>query len=333
MIHPYASITLPADMRPILLVVVDTEETFAWDKPFDRGETSVAAMGSIYKGQKIFTDFGISPVYVVDYPIADQEEGFLQLREFVAAGQAVVGAHLHPWVSPPFNEKVNPYNSYPGNLTVEQEEEKLRVLTKRITAAFGVSPQIYKAGRYGVGPNTAAILAKLGYKVDLSIAPPFNYKADGGPDFTKASNQPFWFGDDGELLEIPCSGSFVGSLSKYGNRLHPFINSPFLQQLRLPGIMSRLGLLERIRLTPEGYDLADLKRLTDHLLTNGTKIFTLSFHSPSLSPGAIDYVQDDAALQRFLATISGYLEYFLHTIGGESLTPLDIKQRLQKLKL
>jgi hypothetical protein len=327
-IRPHLPINLPADMRPILLVVVDTEETFAWNEPFDRGATSVAAMGSIGRGQEIFDSFGVRPVYVVDYPIANQEEGYSQLRQFVADGQAVVGAHLHPWVSPPFDEQLNAYNSYPGNLPHELEEEKLRVLTERITASFGVKPQIYKAGRYGVGPNTTAILASLGYEVDLSTAPPFNYTGDGGPDFTKANNSPFWFGDRGDLLELPCTGSFVGSLSEHGDSLYPFIHKPLLQKMRMPGILSRLGMLERIRLTPEGYDLADLKRLTSHLLSCGTKIFTLSFHSPSLSPGAIDYVQDEAGLQKFLATISGYLEYFINTIGGESLTPIEIKKRL-----
>ncbi|MBF0446452.1 MAG: polysaccharide deacetylase family protein [Magnetococcales bacterium] len=325
MILPYAPIPLRADMRPILLVVVDTEETFAWDEPFDRGSTSVAAMDSIGKGQQIFADFAVRPVYVVDYPIANQEEGFSQLRQFVGQGQAVVGAHLHPWVSPPFKEHLNTYNSYPGNLPHKLEEEKLLLLTQRITASFGVRPQIYKAGRYGVGPNTTAILASLGYEVDLSIAPPFNYKRDGGPDFTTANNQPFWFGDGGDLLEIPCTGAFVGSLHKHGDRLYPFINKPFLQQMRLPGIISRLGMLERIRLTPEGYDLEDLIRLTNHLLASGTKIFTFSFHSPSLSPGAIEYVQDEAELQRFLATIRGYLDFFMNALGGESLTPLEIK--------
>ncbi|MBF0381860.1 MAG: polysaccharide deacetylase family protein [Magnetococcales bacterium] len=328
MIPPSNPITLPADMRPILLVVVDTEETFAWNRPFSREATSVAAMGNIAKGQKLFAEFNVRPVYVVDYPIADQEEGYAQLAQFIADDQGVIGAHLHPWVSPPFSEQLNSRNSYPGNLSHEQEEQKLQLLTQRIEKSFGIKPKIYKAGRYGIGPNTASILAKLGYEVDLSTAPPFDYRGDGGPDFTTATNQPYWFGEGKKMLEIPCTGSYVGLLNKYGGNLHPLIHKPLLQQLRIPGIFSRLGLLERIRLTPEGYDLEDLKRLTNHLIASGTKIFTLSFHSPSLAPGAIDYVQDEAGLQRFLATIAGYLDFFMNTIGGEASTPLEIKQRL-----
>ncbi|MBF0358384.1 MAG: WalW protein [Magnetococcales bacterium] len=332
MIRDHDPVSLPSDMRPILLVVVDTEETFAWSEPFSRESTSVAAMSCIGSGQKIFADYGVRPVYVVDYPVVSQEQGYAELRKFVAEGSAVIGAHLHPWVSPPFSEAVGVYNSYPGNLPYDQEEAKLLALTESINTTFGSRPQVYKAGRYGVGANTTAILAKLGYKVDLSLAPPFDYSSDGGPDFSSVSNQPFWFGNDEDMLEIPCTGSFTGTLSSHGRWLYPVLNHSLLQPLRLSAIASRLGLLERIRLTPEGYSLSDLKRLTNHLLRSGNRIFTMSFHSPSLSPGAIDYVSNSADLQIFLATISGYLEFFFGTLGGESLTPLEIKQRLENLK-
>jgi hypothetical protein len=59
---------------------------------------------------------------------------------------------------PPHDEDVCARNSYPGNLDADLEARKLRVLAERITAAFGKSPAIYKAGRWGFGPHTATIL-------------------------------------------------------------------------------------------------------------------------------------------------------------------------------
>jgi hypothetical protein len=38
--------------------------------------------------------------------------------------------------------------------------------------------------------------------------------------------------------------------------------------------MARSGLIERIRLTPEGVDVADARRLVDALLKRGTTVFT-----------------------------------------------------------
>jgi hypothetical protein len=329
MIMDHAPIPISSEMRPILLVVVDTEESFDWSAPFDRASTSVAAMDSIGRGQEIFDAYGVRPVYVVDQPIVDCEAGFQHLRRFVADDRAVIGAHLHPWVSPPFSEPVNSHNSYPGNLAPELEEEKLRHLTERIAVVFGESPRIYKAGRYGIGPHTPAILEKLGYEIDLSVAPPFDYRADGGPDFSAIGNDPYWFGPGADLLGLPCTGAFVGSLAGHGHWLHPLVNHPLPQSLRLPGILSRLSLLERIRLTPEGYDLEDLIRLTNHLMGSGSRIFSLSFHSPSLSPGELAYVPDEAGLKSFLQVIDGYLDFFFNRLQGESLTPMAVKERLR----
>src|SRR4029077_14909777 len=121
--------------------------------------------------QEIFDRYGVRPTYVVDYPVASQETGYRPLREWLDDGKCQVGAHLHPWVNPPFDEEVNARNSYPGNLPAALEKEKLRRLTEIIEANFGHRPTVYRAGRYGIGAATGAILEELGYEIDTSIVP------------------------------------------------------------------------------------------------------------------------------------------------------------------
>ncbi len=186
MSHPflrnYRALDLPDGHPPVLMVVIDTEEEFDWHLPFDRKNTSVESMRHVEKAQEVFDEFGIRPTYVVDHPVASQETGYSLLREFVSSGRATIGAHLHPWVSPPHEEGVNSFNSYPGNLSARLEEEKIARLTEQITRTFGARPTIYKAGRYGFGPNTGEILSKLGYEIDLSGFAGFDLSEDGGPD-------------------------------------------------------------------------------------------------------------------------------------------------------
>src|SRR5690606_18443506 len=114
--------------------------------------------------------------------------------QYAREGRAEVGAHLHPWVNPPHAEEVNAYNSYAGNLPREQELAKLKTLRDTIAEHFGFAPRIYKAGRYGVGPNTPSIMEELGFDIDLSLCSAFDYRDDGGPDFTDCHAEPFWFG-------------------------------------------------------------------------------------------------------------------------------------------
>jgi len=97
-------IDLPQHTRPILVVVIHTEEEFDWDLPHDRDATGVRHMAHIDRAQRVFDGFGIVPNYVVDYPIATKADAVAPLKSFADSGRALIGTHLHPWVSPPFDE-------------------------------------------------------------------------------------------------------------------------------------------------------------------------------------------------------------------------------------
>src|SRR3989337_207366 len=131
--------------RRSLVVVIDAEEEFDWAADFSRNSTSVHALRSVDRIQRIFEEYNIKPVYVVDYPVASQPEGYEPLREVYASGGCLIGAHLHPWVNPPYEEALNRYNSFPGNLLRSLEAEKLKILTDSIGDKFGQRPIIYKA--------------------------------------------------------------------------------------------------------------------------------------------------------------------------------------------
>ena len=132
-------IPLEKDQTPQLIVVIDTEEEFDWNKPVDRNSTSVAAMQYINRVQDIFDDYGITPCYVIDYPIASQEASYKPLVDIYKNNRCEIGAHLHPWVTPPEIEDLLPENTYPGNLEKTLEYEKLKNLTDKNTPTFWLS--------------------------------------------------------------------------------------------------------------------------------------------------------------------------------------------------
>lgn len=321
-------IHLPRQTRPILAVVVHTEEEFDWSKPHDRHATGVEHMRHIGRAQSVFDEYGIVPNYVVDYPIASQDVAIKPLKSFADAGRALIGAHLHPWVSPPYVEKVNARNSYPGNLPRALEAEKLELLTERITASFGARPLTYLAGRYGFGTNTAAILEGLGYEVDISPAVPIDFSADGGPDYSHYSSHPYWFGSGRKLLGLPGTGGYVGWLREGGTRIYKTVTSPVMKRTHAAGMFARLRLIERIRLSPEDYSEPEMQRLTHALLDDGVRIFVFSFHSPSVMPGGTPYVRDAVDLEGFLGKCRRYFDFFMKELRGMAMTPLEIKDVL-----
>jgi hypothetical protein len=327
----HQSCDLPGSAPPVLVAVVDTEEEFDWSAPFDPASTAVGHMAAIHRVQDVFDSMSVVPSYLVSYAIVAQEAGFRPLQPYLAAGRALIGAHLNPWATPPRREQVSAINSYPGNLPRELEAAKLAAISGQIERTLGVRPTVYKAGRYGKGPNTEAILEEQGFEIDISPAPAMDFCADGGPDYTRHSPRPFLFGRDRLLLCLPNTGAFVGWFCERGPVLQPLLEQRAMARLRLSAIASRLRLMERIRLTPEGYTLAEMQRLTRALLARGQRTFVLSLHSPSVVPGNTPYVQSDADLTLLLQRLGGYLTFFRDELRGRFLTPDALKTELEQL--
>ena len=315
---------------PRIIAIVDTEEEFDWSAPFDRRATGVEHMRRIGELQAVFDRHGLRPLYAIGTPIATQDLAVEALRPIVADGRALIGAHLHPWVTRPLTEEVNPRNSYPGNLPEALEAAKIHTLTGEIEAAFGIRPVIYKAGRYGVGPNTFAIIERLGYQVDVSPMPPFDYSNQGGPNFSRHGNSPRWTGPAGSVLSIPNSGGFVGLLARPGLAwIGDVALAPLARRLRLPGVLARLGLLERIALSPEGHTFEEMCRLVRFLMASGQDLFALCLHSPSVAPGHTPYVRDEAEQVAFLARLDRFLGWFRTELGGIPDDPLHVHALMQ----
>ncbi len=315
-----APVRLPTDQPPLLLVLVDAEEEFDWSAGFHRANTGVSAIDAIERGQDVFDPFGIKPIYVVDYPVAAAPAAAARIGALARDDRAEIGAHQHPWVCPPHDEQVGDQLSFPGNLPAELEAAKLDRLTQAIEAGTGVRPRIYQAGRYGIGPNTARILADQGYTVDCSASPPFDYAPEGGPDYSAWAPEPYWFGARRDMLGLPCTGAYVGTAGGRSHGLHAWATRPGPRRLRAPGILARLGVVERLRLSPEGFALGDMQRLTDVLLARGVRVFLMSYHAPSLKPGCTEYVRDADELAAFLQRMRDYCRWFFEQRGGGTTT-------------
>ena len=332
--HKQDLVALPPS-PPILIVMVDAEAEFDWNGPFLRTLVSVRNLSQQVIAHDIFDKLNIHPTYLVDYAVATQPEGYEPIRELLQSGRCEIGAHLQPWENPPFAEEPSVRTSFNHNLPAWLQKEKLQRLTDAIVSNFGVRPTAYRAGRYGVGDEIAWILESLGYQIDLSVLPGHDLRRRHGPDFRRAFNQPYWFGPDRKLLEIPLTTGFAGMLAwgdepqVFDASIYTAISQPRGTRWHLPGMFSRLGLLERITLTPEGMSIQELRRLTRLLLHRGQRVFTFNYHSSSLLPGYTPYVRSRADLDRLIGTIEEYMHYFIGEIGGIAMTPTQFHASLQ----
>ncbi|MEM8798699.1 MAG: polysaccharide deacetylase family protein [Pseudomonadota bacterium] len=326
---PISPADLPDGIQPTLIVVIDTEEEFDWGRPVSPHNRSVEAINHQPRAQAIFDQYGIKPTYVVDYPVAETPKAIDVLRPIFEDGRCEIGAHLQPWVNPPYDETISPFTSYTNNLPRGLQHEKLATLTAKIVESFETRPIVYKAGRYGIGQHTADILSELGYEIDASVLPNTILTAEGGPDFTLFPDQPFWFGPDLSLFEIPLTRGFIGHLSSHHRKLAALYDRSLPEKLHLPGILARLGLAERITLTPEGISLGEQKRLTRELIARGQRVFSYTYHSSSLLPGGSPYVSNAADVSAFLGKMDAYFHYFFEELGGQTMTTVALRDLLK----
>ena len=316
---------------PVLSVIVDTEEEFDWHGPFSRRNADTRSLPALPAAQTIFERYGIVPTYVIDYPVATSPAAVDILGPWAAGGRAAIGAHLHPWVTPPFEEVVCPYHSYPCNLGKELEFRKLTVLTRAIAEAFGMAPKVYKAGRYGYRLDHEDLLVRLDYAVDASIMPFRSYAGrGGGPNFIHYPNQPFWTSRDRRILHVPTVHAPIGALRRLAEtQLGRCVFDGLGQRLRIPGLLVRLGLVELLTLSPEGNSEENLIRLVNTLAGDGHTIFTLTFHSTSLAPGNTPYTRNSVEVEALLARIDRFLDAFMGTMGGEARSHLELSGLLR----
>lgn len=288
-----ARIAPPAGFGRRFIIFGDAEEEFDWSAPFDRSATSTTAIAALPEANRHFVAAGVVPTYLVDHPVVANPASAAAMAAMTAAGECDIGAQLHPWVTPPHSENVNPSNSFTGNLPVRLQHAKLAELSAAIERGTGVRPLAYRAGRYGVGPDTAALLVEEGYRLDVSVRALFDYSDQGGPDFSRHPCWPYRVASG--LIEQPLTAAWIGPLHRYP-RLR---RAPFLRLCQ-----------RRAALTPEGVTLTDALEAIRVLLDTDLPVFSLSFHTPSVEPGHTPYVRDADDLRRFWAWWDGVFDAF-----------------------
>ena len=305
----------PKTADPVCTVAIDAEEDFDWQLPLPGTRYSTGHIHDSHLLYDILGAYGVVPTHLVTYPVLQDDDAVRSFRHRLERGECVLGLQLHTWVTPPLDGEGGIERSFAGNLAASLEEQKLLSLKRRFEACFGFAPRVFRAGRYGLGPNTTALLEKHGIDIDVSLAPRTTFAAEGGPDFTGYDYRLFWFGERRRLLEVPLCRSVIGWGGAPGRRVFNALSDPRIAPLRLGSLLSRLRCAERITLSPEGNDVGAVRRLVGRLLARGQSVFALSFHSSSLQVGRNPYVQSRADLHFFYDRLSAMLDLLASDLG------------------
>ena len=199
------------------IITVDTEADNQWADPVP---VTTENIRFIPRFQALCDRFGFKPTYLCSYEMVKDPLLHDTIAPYETSRRAEIGAHLHPWSTPPFEPyemQGTRYKGFPHELPIDVFEKKLSVLTEAITEIFGQRPTSYRAGRYGFCEAHINILLKFGYGVDCSVVPYTSYKnfigipgGSGGADFRNARPGAYYLSKSdctqsgaSDLLEVP----------------------------------------------------------------------------------------------------------------------------------
>ncbi|HZH42375.1 MAG TPA: glycosyltransferase, partial [Gemmatimonadales bacterium] len=301
--------------EPITIVTsIDTEED-NWDPARDK--ITVENIRELPRLDRLFERLGIRATYFTTHTVGETPWCMEILRGLAATGRAEIGAHLHPWNTPPVILDLSPRNTMMGHLPLDLQRAKVNCLTELLAAGLAERPYTFRAGRWGFTGTTAGVLIDTGYRVDSSVTPFRSWASDEGFSHIGAPLNVYRLngrGDhripvsDGALIEVPLSWGYTHRPWATLTAVNRFVTRPMPRRLGLDSLVKRLHLVNQVVLSPEVEALDDMERLAWKLLDRGARHLHLTFHSPSLIPGLSPFASTAKDVDLLYARISGLVE-------------------------
>lgn len=302
--------------KTLFVLTVDTEEEWDWFGELPRSPFSTENIKQIPEFQGICNSMGLSPTYLLDYAVIDNPINVDIFRHYLDEGLCDIGAHLHPWCTPPVIEEINAANSHAINLPLELFESKMRNLTDRLECELGRHPFSFRAGRWGMNGQQLKVLASLGYRVDTSVKPFFT---DTYFSYSEAITRPYWPSFDqfltndpsqNSILEIPASGGFTHPAFELQEKIYKFLSRSPQNRLRGIGILWKLNLMRKVSISPEGQEISNICRCIDACIKRKDPVINMYLHSSDLLPGCgTPYVKNNDDKSQFLDCLRKTIEY------------------------
>ena len=319
--------------KVLFLLSIDTEEEFNWDGDFPQKNCGVENIQHIPQFQAFCFSKGIRPSYLVDYPVASNSESANILKKIALSGQAEIGAHLHPWCTPPFSGNNTERESHVVNLSSTQVDEKMTYLLQTINEQIGVSPKVFRTGRWGINGSALQIAAKAGLNVDSSIYPfyeneYFSCKQAQYTPYWPSFNDPDIHGKQRDIFEIPVTAGFNRPNFSFWSKVHNLLAFKAFRVFRLVGVAWNTNLLRKLYFSPELTSTKDLISLADAVLEEGQDVIHMYLHSSTLLPGKNIFTQTQKDVDAIYHRINTVIDHLKTKTELEFMTISEAKDAI-----
>ncbi|CAM2059694.1 conserved hypothetical protein [Desulfovibrionales bacterium] len=301
-----------------VVLSIDTEEEGLFSGEYLRTPSGVRNVIELRRLEFLFKEFNIPLTLLVSYHVAKDPYCCEVLMRWKVELGAEIGAHMHPWNTPPFEDLAWPEPIPTDCLPASLLRAKLESLLAVIEDNLGVQPCSFRMGRWDFGQQMRQLLPQYGISVDSSLVP-YRHIVGRADNFLMPWD-PFWLevGDKkGRLYEVPLT--VLPLFAWMPRRLHALAQ-------RLPGLYGERLLASfqawgAVGPQPVWYPQTSMRWAAWQHIRRGGILFSMFLHSSELMPGASPNVPDEAAAIRLVGKIRSFIAWLANTyvVQGISL--------------
>ncbi len=305
-----------------LAISIDVEEEGLFSGEYARTPPGVSNVSQLQRLEFIPREFGLPLTLLVTYQVAQDAAARKVLEYWRDHYGTEIGAHLHPWNTPPFADLSEPEPVRSEKIPRPLLRDKLANLVGSIKEYLEVTPRSFRMGRFDWGPKLLSLLPEMGFQVDSSMVP-LTQKV-GGPDYFLAPSDPFRLQVPGfaapPLVEAPLTmvPVFAGA-PRLIYRVSAALPGDWRERLR-----SRFPYVLAAGIHPVWYPLPSMRLAVRLHRRRGGRVLNMFLHSSELAAGGTPQFPDEAAVARLIGKIRVFLTWLQATGPVEGITLSDL---------
>jgi hypothetical protein len=303
-----------------LALTIDVEEEGLFQNQYDSVDAPTDNVKELARLDSIFREWDIRPSLLVSYQVIRHQRHRDLLAHLAQSWRAEIGAHLHPWNTPPLEPLPYPEPVPSDLMPKELLAAKLRTLLDALKQA-GFSASSFRMGRFNLGPKMFSVLHEASeIQVDSSVAPFRKYY--GGPVRLGVHTDPYFpqvheplEPGHSRILEVPVTVAPV--VPAFTRLLARLDEASVFPRNWIPEIAAKVASLPA---QPMWTGLRRLKAAVRLHRWRGGTVLTTFFHSSEIMAGGCPRHATQEDVNRFLDRLDRFLGWLRTELAVESVT-------------
>jgi hypothetical protein len=308
----------PASADVTLAISVDVEEDGLFSGTYRRDPPGVSNVAALDRLAFVSREFGVPLTLLATYPVLRDANCRDILSRWRDDFGAEVGAHLHPWCTPPYGPDPLPEPVPARLIAPELLGQKVATLASAVAGFSGRAPRSFRMGRFDDAPGLSHVLASAGFAADSSVVP-YSSRHGRGEMF-RAPRDPFVLvpadANHPALVEVPVT---MAAVSEVAAEACYRASAALPHRLRWAWL-DRFRYVGAVGVHPAWFTLPAMVACARLHRRRGGRVLNLFLHSSELMPGATPMFRTEEAVGRVVGRLRVFLGWLAKRARVEGRT-------------